>query len=285
MGGLLTRMQVTDTGMTLWDAVFTQSPDEIDLSAEDVEQLTRVLVVEPLPFVERAVFCSTPHRGSKTAANSAGKLGAALVKLPKETLDLSRRIALSAGDAFTEGAAQKKKLPDSVQTLQPENPVVVALNTLPIDSRVTYHTIVGDRGKGDTPDSSDGVVPYWSSHLDGAASEKIVPSSHGSHKREAIDQLLQTYELPVVLVGDTGQHDPEIYRALIDAYPRRVDAVLLRHVADEERENAVRTLYADIGASRLVLSSHSSGLALGAEQAGLVPAGWSERVRAAETTG
>jgi phosphatidate phosphatase APP1 len=114
---------------------------------------------------------------------------------------------------------------------------------------------------------------------------KFVASSHGSHKREAIDQLLQTYELPVVLVGDTGQHDPEIYRALIDAYPRRVDAVLLRHVADEERENAVRTLYADIGASRLVLSSHSSGLALGAEQAGLVPAGWSERVRAAETTG
>jgi hypothetical protein len=68
--------------------------------------------------------------------------------------------------------------------------LLVALNTLPIDSRVTYHTIVGDRGKGNTPDSSDGVVPCWSSHLDGAASEKIVPSSHGSHRHpEGIEDL------------------------------------------------------------------------------------------------
>ena len=48
---------------------------------------------------------------------------------------------------------------------------------------------MGDRGKGDTPDSSDGVVAYWSSHLDGAVSEKIVPSGHGSHENpEGIDE-------------------------------------------------------------------------------------------------
>jgi len=43
-----------------------------------------------------------------------------------------------------------------------------------------YHSIIGDRGKGDTPNSTDGVVPYWSSHLDGAKSELIVPGPHGS---------------------------------------------------------------------------------------------------------
>lgn len=41
---------------------------------------------------------------------------------------------------------------------------------------------MGDRGKGDRPGSSDGVVEYWSSHLDGSASEKIVPSHHSSHQ-------------------------------------------------------------------------------------------------------
>ena len=46
--------------------------------------------------------------------------------------------------------------------------------------RIPYHSIIGDRGRGDTPNSSDGVVPYWSSHLDGAKSEKIVPSGHGA---------------------------------------------------------------------------------------------------------
>src|SRR4029077_2030189 len=53
------------------------------------------------------------------------------------------------------------------------------LDTLPIT--VPYYSIIGDRGRGNTPNSSDGVVPYWSSHLDGAQSELIVPGPHGSY--------------------------------------------------------------------------------------------------------
>jgi len=52
------------------------------------------------------------------------------------------------------------------------------INSAPIS--VPYHSIIGDRGKGDSPNSTDGVVPYWSSHLDGAKSELIVPGPHGS---------------------------------------------------------------------------------------------------------
>jgi hypothetical protein len=51
-----------------------------------------------------------------------------------------------------------------------------ALDRLPIEA--PHHSIIGDRGRGDTPNSSDGVVPYWSSHLASAQSEKIVPSGH-----------------------------------------------------------------------------------------------------------
>jgi hypothetical protein len=44
-----------------------------------------------------------------------------------------------------------------------------------------YHSIIGNRGKpGPLADSSDGVVPYWSSHLDRAQSEVIVPGPHGA---------------------------------------------------------------------------------------------------------
>ena len=45
---------------------------------------------------------------------------------------------------------------------------------------IPYHSIIGDRDRGDTPNSSDGVVPYWSSHLPGAQSELIVNSDHGA---------------------------------------------------------------------------------------------------------
>jgi hypothetical protein len=55
---------------------------------------------------------------------------------------------------------------------------VKSLNTLSVAKGIPYHSIIGDRGRGDTPNSSDGVVAYWSSHLDGAKSERIVPSGH-----------------------------------------------------------------------------------------------------------
>ena len=71
---------------------------------------------------------------------------------------------------------------NSIVFLRPRSPLLNAILKLPMKPGVPYHSIIGDRGKGDTPDSSDGVVPYWSSHLDGAASEKIVPSGHGSNE-------------------------------------------------------------------------------------------------------
>ncbi|MGB9056689.1 MAG: hypothetical protein WCC54_30925, partial [Pseudolabrys sp.] len=56
--------------------------------------------------------------------------------------------------------------------------------------RDLVHSIIGDRGRGDTPNSSDGIVPYWSSHLDGAKSELIVHSGHGAqYDPEAIREV------------------------------------------------------------------------------------------------
>ena len=71
-----------------------------------------------------------------------------------------------------------KHMPTGINGLSPRSPVLRGLDTLPIHA--PYHSIVGDRGRGDTPNSSDGVVAYWSSHLAGAQSELIVPGPHGS---------------------------------------------------------------------------------------------------------
>jgi hypothetical protein len=50
------------------------------------------------------------------------------------------------------------------------------LADLPI--KVPFHSIIGNRGIDNGPDSSDGVVAYRSSHLEGAESEKIIPAGH-----------------------------------------------------------------------------------------------------------
>ena len=77
-----------------------------------------------------------------------------------------------------------------MDTLAPNRRFVKAINTIPITPGIPYYTIVGDRGKDDTPNSSDGVVAYWSSHLDGAKSERIVPSGHSAHHNpQAIEEV------------------------------------------------------------------------------------------------
>jgi hypothetical protein len=71
------------------------------------------------------------------------------------------------------------RLPNSVSNLAPKSPYLAVLNKQRIQA--PYNSIIGNRGKpGPLADSTDGVVPYWSSHLDGAKSECIVPGPHGS---------------------------------------------------------------------------------------------------------
>jgi hypothetical protein len=58
--------------------------------------------------------------------------------------------------------------------------MIQALAGVAIDKGVPFHSIIGDRGLGDGEQGSDGVVPYQSSHLEGAVSELIVPSDHAA---------------------------------------------------------------------------------------------------------
>src|SRR5215216_3736729 len=67
-----------------------------------------------------------------------------------------------------------------------------------------------------------------------------------THKLEAIQAVLDTYPgLPVVLVGDCGERDPEIYRQVVLRHPGRVLAVYVRDVAPE-RHQAVRAIAAEL---------------------------------------
>src|SRR6266567_4754836 len=74
----------------------------------------------------------------------------------------------------------RNRMPNSIDTLAPNNRFVLEINKFPITPGIPFHTIEGDRGRGDAPNSSDGVVPYWSSHMTGAKSELIVPSNHSA---------------------------------------------------------------------------------------------------------
>ena len=128
----------------------------------------------------RVIFISAPLRGSELASNWLGRIGSSLVKSPVTLLKAGRDIFKIT--TFRSGELKLKRIPNSVDTLAPTNRFVIAINKIPITPRIPYHTIMGDRGRGDAPNSSDGVVPYWSSHMEGAESELIVPSAHPAHQ-------------------------------------------------------------------------------------------------------
>jgi pimeloyl-ACP methyl ester carboxylesterase len=194
MGGCITRTLITNPGTKLWVEAFGKSPEQTEMPEESKRLLKEALVFKPRSEIGRVIFLSAPHRGSDLATNWVGRIGSMLVRTPIKMLTIGRTIR----EAMTPdpAALQLKRFPNSVDTLAPNNRFVVAINKIPIAPGIPYHSIVGDRGRGDTPNSSDSVVAYWSSHLDGAASERIVPSNHSTPQNsEAIAEVNRILKL------------------------------------------------------------------------------------------
>jgi pimeloyl-ACP methyl ester carboxylesterase len=188
MGGMICRLMITDAGDKIWREFFGTSPAKTPIASETRKLLEEAVVFNHRPEVERVIFISTPHRGSKFASGWIGRIGAALVRTPRHFTSIyaSTKPLLIADPA----ARTLKRMPNSVDTLEPNDRFVQAVDKLPITPGIPYHSIMGDRGRGDTPNSSDGIVPYWSSHLAGAESELIVNSDHGAqYKPEAIREV------------------------------------------------------------------------------------------------
>jgi phosphatidate phosphatase APP1 len=80
---------------------------------------------------------------------------------------------------------------------------------------------------------------------------KILKTSNREHKLAQIRPLLETYpQLPFVLIGDSGEQDPEIYREVVRLYPERVRAIYIRDVTEEAaRDEQVRALAREIAGS------------------------------------
>jgi hypothetical protein len=193
MGGCISRLLVTDTGQNLWLGAFKKPPEQVPLSPSSRKLMSDFLIFSHRPEVGRVIFMAAPLRGAEMAGGWIGRLGAKLVRTPSTLLNVGRDVLKVA--TFQGSELKVSRIPSSVDTLAPNNRFVVAINTIPIASGIPCHTIVGDRGKGGNKDRtkpmmSDGFVPYWSSHLDGAKSELIVPSNHSVHQNpEAIAEV------------------------------------------------------------------------------------------------
>lgn len=71
---------------------------------------------------------------------------------------------------------------------------------------------------------------------------------HSAHKINSIEAILNTYpNLPFVLIGDSGEKDPEIYREIVRKYPTRIRTIYIRSINTQpERVAAIDKLIAEI---------------------------------------
>lgn len=115
-----------------------------------------------------------------------------------------------------------------------------------------------------------------------ASLRKLRASSHHGHKLAWIRLLLDTYPtLPFVLIGDSGQEDPEIYREVVRTHPGRILAIFIRDVTSPRRDAAVGQVAEEVRAMGVPMMLVEDKLSAGeaAAHLGLIQEVWIEVMR------
>jgi pimeloyl-ACP methyl ester carboxylesterase len=178
MGGVIGRLLVSTSNEELWRAIPVRADLPSERQAALRENLRPYFSFEAMPEFTRAIFVAAPHKGTPKARISAARWVRDLIRLPEDLLRQNEGLIEAMRQAAPPGTPFR--LPTSIDNLSDRDAFILAASRLPISPAVTYHSILGDLGDetGLIENGSDGLVPYWSSHLNGAESERVFRSSH-----------------------------------------------------------------------------------------------------------
>lgn len=179
MGGLITRTLTQDSGDRMWNYVFTKPFEQVQMSPQARQILSSGLFYQPEPYIQRVVFVAAPHRGSKIANDLPGRLASSLIRPLRIQKDSRPDIIARNGKEVFQPRFRDHPI-NSVDNLEWNSPFLQTYAQLPMKPGMPYHSIIARKDPGQPlAQSTDGVVPYVSSHLQGAASEKII--EHDDH--------------------------------------------------------------------------------------------------------
>lgn len=191
MGGILSRLMVSSSEDRLWEALLQRYPMDGSRLERARKELGFYLSFKPLPQVSRAVFIAAPHKGTPLAELPLVRWIANYITVPFSVLVRLKDVAQLLIDPSSASPVSLTRPFNSLDNLSSRDPFIQVSSNLPISPRVRYHSIIGNyTPKLPLANSSDGVVPYTSSHLEGAESEKVISSGHSvQEKPEAIIEI------------------------------------------------------------------------------------------------
>lgn len=101
----------------------------------------------------------------------------------------------------------------------------------------------------------------------------FIKSGHGQHKVMQITTLFLLYpDMQFILIGDSGQKDPEIYEFLSRKYPDQIKAIYIRDVSKIKRDEEVRKIAESVKSRgiTMILADDTTVPALDAMEKGLI---------------
>lgn len=180
MGGLLSHAMAVDSGNSFWEVNSDRPFEQIMGPPEILNELRHYTFFQAQPYISRVVFLATPHRGSELARRTIGRVGSSLITEPDHYGQLLARLVKdNDGDL---DPRQFRRLPTSIENLAVDSPELLALLRMQPRPGVLFHSIIGANKPGPLALTTDGIVPYRSSHMDGVASERVVRSDHSVQK-------------------------------------------------------------------------------------------------------
>jgi pimeloyl-ACP methyl ester carboxylesterase len=177
MGGMLAHTLVSDSGDALWNAFSNKPLNSLALPPSEKDLVLRYFFFRHQPAIDRIIFLAVPHRGSYLAGGIVGSIGDRFIRQSRGPASFLKEFRTQHPGTLNPYFARVSTHGElnSLVSLAP-NPLSDSLASLPI--KVPFHSIIGQLGNDELVESSDGVVDYQSSHLDGAESEKVVPAGH-----------------------------------------------------------------------------------------------------------
>lgn len=199
MGGIISRLLVSDANVRA--AALPHLSDEERVFLYRNPSIMDRFEMNSLPQFGRAVFIAAPHRGTEYADRWLTRNIRKMIHLPQSIFEPL------TGDP--DAPRKSKSIQFGVATVGPndlsEQSIFMQLTQgIQPNQRIRFHSIMGNSTKTQNRElMSDGIVPYASSYLQGAQSEKIISGGHSIQ-----DTPEAVYELQRILRLHLEQNSP-----------------------------------------------------------------------------
>lgn len=204
MGGILARLLVSDQDITQSAAQMFNIREMKKINSNPI--FTQRLKFQPIRNFDRAIFLAAPHRGTPFANRWFTKVARRIIQLPVAFVTAVGEALDGKDDDYNALFLEQIKnggIQNGPSDLSENSRFTKLTKEIMPISQMKYHSIIGNNTNSTDPNvMTDGVVPYNSSHLEGALSEKIIKGGHSIQETpEAVLELRRILRLHLIQLG------------------------------------------------------------------------------------